>query len=143
FQRTFADIKKEATPPILPGGENPNAPPVPTLKNSIPAATAPTQVPPTPPPPPAGSPPAEPKVTAPPPPPPPKKKRRIRRFLLTLTTLLGLAYAGGVYYSLISDNFHDFFTEYAPYGEEVVRYLEERDFKKRFPTAFNVPFLPG
>ena len=34
-----------------------------------------------------------------------------------------------------SDNFHDFFTEYIPYGEEAVLYLEERDFYRRFPNA--------
>lgn len=34
-----------------------------------------------------------------------------------------------------SDNFHDFFTEYVPYGEECVLYFEERDFYRRFPNA--------
>lgn len=33
------------------------------------------------------------------------------------------------------DNFHDFFTEYVPYGEECVLYFEERDFYRRFPNA--------
>src|SRR5690606_2848082 len=66
-----------------------------------------------------------------------KKTHRFRNFLLTLTTLIGLSFAGGVYYSLISDNFHDFFTEYVPFGEEAVLYVEEREFKKRFPNAFN------
>ena len=37
--------------------------------------------------------------------------------------------------SLKSDNFHDFFTEYVPYGEECVLYFEERDFYRRFPNA--------
>src|SRR5699024_966752 len=36
---------------------------------------------------------------------------------------------------LKSDNFHDFFTEYVPYGEECVLYFEERDFYRRFPNA--------
>lgn len=67
------------------------------------------------------------------PPPPPKKKGAFRRFLLTLITLSALGYAGGVYYSLISDNFHDFFTEYVPFGEDAVGYFEEREFRKRFP----------
>ncbi|RPA83484.1 hypothetical protein BJ508DRAFT_190258, partial [Ascobolus immersus RN42] len=95
-------------------------------------------------------PPAAPLSTPPssqtPPPPPPsagpipkKKTHRFRNFLLTLTTLIGLSFAGGVYYSLISDNFHDFFTEYIPFGEEAVLYVEEREFKKRFPNAFNIP----
>ena len=47
----------------------------------------------------------------------------------------GLAYAGGVYLSLQSDNFHDFFTEYIPLGEEAVLYAEELDFRRRFPNA--------
>ncbi|EOD44635.1 putative mitochondrion protein [Neofusicoccum parvum UCRNP2] len=66
-------------------------------------------------------------------PPPKKKKGSFRRFLLTLLTLTTLGYAGGVYYSLISDNFHDFFTEYVPFGEDAVGYFEEREFRKRFP----------
>ena len=35
----------------------------------------------------------------------------------------------------MSDNFHDFFTEYIPFGEDAVLYLEERQFRKRFPNA--------
>ena len=46
-----------------------------------------------------------------------------------------LGYGGGVYYSLINDNFHDFFTEYVPYGEDAVSYFEEREFRKRFPSS--------
>lgn len=34
----------------------------------------------------------------------------------------------------MSDNFHDFFTEYVPFGEDAVAYFEEREFRKRFPT---------
>ncbi|KAK2809173.1 MICOS complex subunit mic60 [Emmonsiellopsis sp. PD_5] len=71
----------------------------------------------------------------PPPPPPAPKTGRLRRLLLYLFLTTGLAYAGGVWYSLRSDNFHDFFTEYVPYGEEAVLYLEERDFRRRFPNA--------
>ena len=63
----------------------------------------------------------------------PKPKRRFRRFLLTLIVLSALGYAGGVYYALNSDNFHDFFTEYIPGGEDAVAYFEEREFRKRFP----------
>ena len=70
----------------------------------------------------------------PPPPPPPKPRRRIRRFLTTLLVLSALGYGGGVYYSLVSDNFHDFFTEYVPYGEDAVAYFEDREFRKRFPS---------
>jgi len=63
----------------------------------------------------------------------PQPKRRFRRFLLTLIVLSALGYAGGVYYALNSDNFHDFFTEYIPGGEDAVAYFEEREFRKRFP----------
>ncbi|KAM0717226.1 hypothetical protein Q7P37_007078 [Cladosporium fusiforme] len=64
----------------------------------------------------------------------PKPKRRFRRFFLTLIALSTLGYAGGVYYALNSDNFHDFFTEYVPGGEDAVAYFEEREFRKRFPS---------
>lgn len=39
-----------------------------------------------------------------------------------------------MYYSLVNDNFHDFFTEYVPYGEDSVAWFEEREFRKRFPS---------
>ena len=42
-----------------------------------------------------------------------------------------MAFSGGVWYSLVSDNFHDFFTEYVPFGEDAVLYFEEREFRKR------------
>lgn len=64
-----------------------------------------------------------------------KKRGRFRRFLLYLILTSGVAYAGGVFLALKSDNFHDFFTEYVPYGEESVLYFEERDFYRRFPNA--------
>ncbi|KAH4124373.1 MICOS complex subunit MIC60 [Parastagonospora nodorum] len=73
--------------------------------------------------------------------PKPKKKGRIRRLLFWLTILSGLGYAGGVWYSLVSDNFHDFFTEYVPYGEDAVAYFEEREFRKRFPGRAGQPRL--
>lgn len=74
----------------------------------------------------------------PPPPPAPKKKgffRRLRNFVFTLIVLGAVGFAGGVWYSRINDNFHDFFTEYVPYGEQAVLYLEEMEFRKRFPGA--------
>ena len=37
----------------------------------------------------------------------------------------------------MSDNFHDFFTEYIPFGEDSVLFFEERQFRKRFPAALN------
>ena len=36
-----------------------------------------------------------------------------------------------------SDNFHDFFTEYVPFGEDVILWFEERSFQKRFPNSRN------
>ena len=56
---------------------------------------------------------------------------------MSLILLSGLGYAGGVYYSLISDNWHDFFTEYVPFGEDAVAYFEEREFRRRFPQTVN------
>ncbi len=56
-----------------------------------------------------------------------------------MTSVLGLSYAGGVYYSLINDNFHDFFTEHIPGGEEAVLFFEEREFKRRFPAGVSNP----
>ncbi|KAI9767115.1 MAG: Formation of crista junctions protein 1 [Geoglossum simile] len=79
-----------------------------------------------------------PQPSPPPPPQPPKparSPRRFRRLLIALALLTGLGYAGGVYYSLVSDNFHDFFTEYVPFGEDAVLYLEDREFRRRFPNA--------
>lgn len=49
-----------------------------------------------------------------------------------------VTFGGGVAYSRISDNFHDFFTEYVPFGEQAVLYFEELDLKKRYPRS-----LPG
>ncbi|KAK3723047.1 MICOS complex subunit mic60 [Vermiconidia calcicola] len=73
-------------------------------------------------------------ASMPPPTPSKKPRRRFRNFLFSLVILSALGYAGAVYYSLVSDNFHDFFTEYIPYGEDAVAYFEERDFRKRFPA---------
>ncbi|KAJ5731255.1 uncharacterized protein N7483_005763 [Penicillium malachiteum] len=65
----------------------------------------------------------------------PRKTGRFRRFLLYLILTSGIAYGGSIFLALKSDNFHDFFTEYIPYGEECVLYFEERDFYRRFPNA--------
>ncbi|KAG8159759.1 hypothetical protein KVR01_010396 [Diaporthe batatas] len=76
----------------------------------------------------------------PPPPPPPAGKgffRRLRNYVLTLVLLGAVAFGGGVWYSRINDTFHDFFTEYIPYGEQAVLYLEEAEFRKRFPNISN------
>ncbi|KJZ77346.1 hypothetical protein HIM_03070 [Hirsutella minnesotensis 3608] len=69
------------------------------------------------------------------PPSPPKKKgflRRLRNMVYTLILLGVVGFGGGVWYSRVNDNFHDFFTEYVPFGEQAVLYLEEMEFKKRF-----------
>jgi mitofilin len=63
--------------------------------------------------------------------------RRVRNYVLTLSILGALAFGGGVWYSRINDNFHDFFTEYVPFGEQAVLYLEEMEFRKRFPQVAN------
>ena len=53
-----------------------------------------------------------------------------------------MGFGGGVWYSLVSDNFHDFFTEYVPFGEDAVLYFEEREFRKRFPNMLNTTNRP-
>ena len=47
-----------------------------------------------------------------------------------------------MYYSLVSDNFHDFFTEYVPFGEDAVLYFEEREYRRRFPRITNPTSRP-
>ncbi|KIM97549.1 hypothetical protein OIDMADRAFT_44259 [Oidiodendron maius Zn] len=149
--RNYADKPSiaDSRPAVLPGSAssatNQPAPPGSVASSpsttgtssasSIPSSTSsipPQNVPRTPPPP--G------KANAPPPPSPsstppkPKPKGRFRRFLITLVLLTTLGFGGGIYYSRVNDNFHDFFTEYVPFGEEAVLYFEEREFRKRFPT---------
>ncbi|OCL03397.1 hypothetical protein AOQ84DRAFT_356928 [Glonium stellatum] len=115
----------------IPAGDVPRTPPTPEEVRSAPAVS-PATTPPTG----TGS-----SSVAPPPQPPKPKKRRFRRFLIQLLILSALGYAGGVYYSLVSDNFHDFFTEYVPFGEDAVGYFEEREFRKRFPGQAGSPHL--
>ncbi|ELR05453.1 Formation of crista junctions protein 1 [Pseudogymnoascus destructans] len=80
-----------------------------------------------------------PAASTPPPPPPKKSRKLIRKLFLTLLALSVGGFAGGVYYSRVNDNFHDFFTEYIPFGEEAVLFFEEREFRKRFPVLNNKP----
>ncbi|CAK7237782.1 hypothetical protein SEUCBS140593_010122 [Sporothrix eucalyptigena] len=131
-QRFYADAPK---PPVLPASETRTAassPVPPTPATSSPSSIPADSVPLTPPPPPP-QPKAAPVV--------PRKKggffRKLRNYVLTLSILGALAFGGGVWYSRINDNFHDFFTEYIPYGEQAVLYLEELDFRKRFPNISN------
>ncbi|KAL6703088.1 MICOS complex subunit mic60 [Coniothyrium glycines] len=132
-----ASIKDATIPPA----DVPRPPPAPeTARPSRPSRSAEVVQPATTPP----SGPGTASVAPPPPPPPPpqKKPRRLfRKLLLWLTILSGLGYAGGVWYSLVSDNFHDFFTEYVPFGEDAVAYFEEREFRRRFPGRAGQPRL--
>ncbi|KAK5631547.1 hypothetical protein RRF57_007261 [Xylaria bambusicola] len=139
--RCFADDKKPSIddtskPPTLPASETNTAaasgPVVPKtdadiINSAIPVKDVPPE-------PPVAQPVVEMRV--PPKPLPVKKRgffRRLRRFVLTLTLLGALSFGGGVWYSRINDNFHDFFTEYVPFGEQAVLYLEELEFRKRYP----------
>ncbi|KAF2641656.1 hypothetical protein P280DRAFT_468217 [Massarina eburnea CBS 473.64] len=151
-QRFYADDKKlsETTIPNPAPSVTPSNP-EPILNDTI----APADVPRPPPAPetsasraaptiqPAATPPTGPgsASVAPDPKPPKPKKRRIRKYLFRLLLLSVLGYAGGVWYSLVSDNFHDFFTEYIPFGEDAVAYFEEREFRKRFPGRAGQPRL--
>lgn len=85
-------------------------------------------------------------VPPPPPPSPPKQKkgffRRLRNFVFTLMVLGAVGFGGGVWYSRINDNFHDFFTEFVPFGEQAVLYFEEAEFRKKFPQAAKTAVKP-
>ncbi|KAL9115380.1 MAG: hypothetical protein Q9227_000701 [Pyrenula ochraceoflavens] len=128
-------VDSAAATPVTPSStssippENvPKPPPSPPTKTQTapPTATNPasSQSPSTPPPPPPG-----------PPPPQPRRRRRGLRFLLYSVVTGGLLFAGGVAFALRNDNFHDFFTEYVPFGEEAVLYFQEQEFRRRFPHA--------
>ncbi|KAI1414058.1 mitochondrial inner membrane protein Mitofilin [Hypoxylon sp. FL1857] len=146
-RRCFADDKKpsinDPTPAKLPTSETTTAassdPPALKTESKVASSTIGSKnVPPTPPPPPPVS---EPKPSPPPAAPVRKKKgffRRLRNYVLTLVLLGAITFGGGVWYSRISDNFHDFFTEYVPYGEQAVLYFEELDYKKRYPGGLNI-----
>lgn len=82
---------------------------------------------------------------SPPPPPPPPRRRShwVRNTFSFLVLASALGFAGGTFYSLRSDNFHDFFTEYVPFGEDAVLYFEEREFRRRFPRLTNPTNRPS
>lgn len=137
----------KVVPPTPAGPKTQTAPPVvaptssPAVKTATVTPSSPAEKPvdgaATPPPPPPVKPASD---SVPPPPPggnPVKKTHMLRNFIITLTLLTGLSFGGGVFYSLKSDNFHDFFTEYIPFGEEAVLYFEEREFRRRFPNALS------
>ncbi|KAI0020715.1 mitochondrial inner membrane protein Mitofilin [Xylariomycetidae sp. FL0641] len=133
--RCFAD-KKSPWPPKLPADTTTTAAAsdAPQLKTEARVASTtvgPDAIPPTPP--------APETVASAKAPKPVKKKgffRRLRNFVATLVLLGAIGFGGGVWYSRINDNFHDFFTEFVPFGEQAVLYLEELDFKKRYPNRF-------
>ncbi|KAL6904601.1 mitochondrial inner membrane protein Mitofilin [Trichoderma evansii] len=134
-KRFYADQK---TPPVLPTSETLSSErsPPPPAQGPVDTIITSAEIPPTPPPPPTST---ESQSVAPKSSPPPKKKkgffRRLRNFIFTLMVLGGAGFGAGVWYSRINDSFHDFFTEYIPFGEQAVLYLEELEFKKRFPQA--------
>ncbi|KAI1774575.1 mitochondrial inner membrane protein Mitofilin [Hypoxylon cercidicola] len=147
--RSYADNKKpsinDPTPVKLPTSETITAassnPPQLKTESKVASSTIDSKdVPPTPPPPPPAS-----TITAAKPSPPaaPVKKkkgffRRLRNYVLTLVFLGAITFGGGVWYSRVSDNFHDFFTEYVPFGEQAVLYFEELDYKKRYPGGLTI-----
>lgn len=149
-QRCYADDKKpsinDSTPVKLPTSETTTAassnPPLLKTESKIASSTiASKDVPPTPPPPPPTSTTTVAKPTPPPAAPVKKKKgffRRLRNYVLTLVFLGAITFGGGVWYSRVSDNFHDFFTEYVPFGEQAVLYFEELDYKKRYPGGMTI-----
>ncbi|KAI0140431.1 mitochondrial inner membrane protein Mitofilin [Xylariaceae sp. FL1272] len=144
-RRCFADNKKptidDSRPVKLPASETNTAaasePRVPVVEAKVIDGTIDAQnVPLTPPEPEPVA--AAPTPTEPPPPPPtPVKKkgffRRLRNYVMALIFLGAITFGGGVWYSRINDNFHDFFTEYVPFGEQAVLYFEEMEFRKRYP----------
>ncbi|KAI1647149.1 mitochondrial inner membrane protein-domain-containing protein [Daldinia loculata] len=153
-RRYYADNKKpsinDSTPAKLPTSETTTAassdPPALKTESKIASSTIdPKEIPQTPPPPPPVSESsvekASPKPTPPPPAPVRKKKgffRRLYNYVVTLILLGAITFGGGVWYSRISDNFHDFFTEYIPFGEQAVLYFEELDYKKRYPGGLTI-----
>ncbi|KAI8959824.1 mitochondrial inner membrane protein-domain-containing protein [Daldinia sp. FL1419] len=153
-RRFYVDGKKpsinDSTPAKLPTSETTTAassdPPALRTESRIASSTIDSQgVPQTPPPPPPVSESpvekASPKPVPPPPAPVRKKKgffRRLYNYVVTLILVGAITFGGGVWYSRISDNFHDFFTEYIPFGEQAVLYFEELDYKKRYPGGLTI-----
>lgn len=126
-------FKPDAPPKAAPAKPAvPVTPPAPTTASSAATTSIPPENVPKGPPPPTSSGTGETaKATA------TASSRRFRRLraLLYLAALTLLGYSGAVFLALRNDNFHDFFTEYVPFGENAVLYFEERAFHKRFPNA--------
>jgi MICOS complex subunit MIC60 len=115
---TSVPAQKPITVPVS-ASKIQTAPPT-TTANTIPPEVPPTT---------SASPPPEPPAPA------PRKRFRKLRALFYLILLSALTYGGAAFYALRSDNFHDFFTEYIPFGEDVVLFFEEKSFQRRFPNA--------
>lgn len=64
-----------------------------------------------------------------------KKTHRLRNTFLASVLGGALLFGGGAYASLENDTAYELFTEFVPYGEDVVLYLQEREFRMRFPQA--------
>lgn len=94
---------------------------------------------------------AETSQTTPPPPAqapkPAKKSHKFRNFILYTLGLTTIAYGGAVYYSLDDDTFRDLFTENVPFAEDVVYFIEEQRFKRKFssvlPSIASAPTSDG
>ncbi|CCG81864.1 Formation of crista junctions protein 1 [Taphrina deformans PYCC 5710] len=65
----------------------------------------------------------------------PPKTHRLRNTLLAAILAGALAFGGGVYGSMQNDTVYEMFTEFVPYGEEAVLYMQEREFRQRYPLA--------
>lgn len=66
---------------------------------------------------------------------PQKKSHFFRNLILYTIGLTTIAYAGGVYYSLDDDAFRDTFTEQVPFAENLVYFIEEQRFKRKFSNT--------
>lgn len=72
-----------------------------------------------------------------------KQTRKFRNFMITTIGFGAGLYGGGVYYSLKDDRFLDFFTEYVPFSERVISYIEEQQFKNRLQSGEHHAELPS
>lgn len=73
----------------------------------------------------------------------PKKTHRFRNFILTTLTLGSVLYGVGAYYALQNDDIHDFFVDYVPLGDNLIAFIEDRRFRKRFSSLSHVSQSSG
>ncbi|ODV88968.1 hypothetical protein CANCADRAFT_20184, partial [Tortispora caseinolytica NRRL Y-17796] len=62
-----------------------------------------------------------------------RKTHKFRNFILLTTVLTAGTFGALTFGSLRNDRIRDIFVSTVPYAEDVVMFLEERDFQKRFP----------